>query len=73
MDVSSSLMFMSAEDAVKRIRSYGTQRLVYGSDFPLWNPVQEWERFSNLPLTEDERDQITYKTALNVLGDRISL
>lgn len=73
MDVSSSLMFMSLEDAVKRIRSYGTERLVYGSDFPLWNPTEEWERFLKLPLTEEEQEQITYKTALTVLGDGISL
>ncbi len=73
MDVSSSLMFMSPEEAVKRIRGYGASRLVYGSDYPLWNPVTEWDRFSRLPLTDGEREQICWKTAASLLEGRIPL
>lgn len=67
MDVSSSLMFMDKESAVKLIRRYGTQRLVYGTDFPLWDPVQEMERFMQLALTDAEREQIFCMTAQNLL------
>jgi len=69
MDISSSFMFMTREKAVKLIRTYGTERLVYGSDFPLWNPVEEVKRFLSLGLTDAEIEQIAYKTALRVLKE----
>lgn len=68
MDVSSSLMFMSQEEAVRRIRDYGAERLVYGTDFPLWDPVQEVKRFQSLPLTAEEFDLISHKNAEALLG-----
>lgn len=67
MDISSSLMFMSQETAVHYIRAYGPERLVYGSDFPLWDPVQEVRRFQELPLTAAEQEQIAWKTAAAIL------
>lgn len=70
MDVSSSLMFMSREEAVKRIRAYGAERLLYGTDFPLWDPVEEVKRFQSLPLTGEEFDLISHKNALELLGNR---
>lgn len=68
MDVSSSLMFMDRETAVRYIRHYGTERLVYGSDYPLWDPEVEVKRFLSLDLTDAEVEQITYKTAAGMLG-----
>jgi len=67
MDVSSALMFLSKESALHYIRSYGTERLVYGTDYPLWDPVQEMQRFLSLKLTDDEVEQITWKTPCAVL------
>lgn len=69
MDISSALMFMDRETAVRYIRHYGPERLVYGSDFPLWDPVVEVERFLSLGLTDGEMEQIAYKTAMRILGD----
>lgn len=68
MDISSSLMFMSREDAVRRIRAYGAERLMYGTDFPLWDPIEEVARFQSLPLTAEEFDLISHKNALRILG-----
>lgn len=62
-DVSSSLMFMSEGVAEHYIRAFGAERLVYGSDYPLWNPVQEVQRFFRLKLTDSEFEQIAHKTA----------
>lgn len=70
MDVSSSLMFMSREEAVRRIRNYGAERLLYGTDFPLWDPVQEVKRFQSLPLTGEEFDLISHKNAEVLLENR---
>lgn len=67
VDVSSSIMFMPPEKAVEYIRAFGTERVMFGSDFPLWNPDTEFERFMTLPLTDVEREQIAYTTAAEFL------
>ena len=67
-DVSSSLMFMEEGVAEKYINHYGADRLVYGSDFPMWDPVREMERFMRLKLTDDQKEQIAHITAEGILG-----
>ena len=62
-DVSSSLMFMEKGMAEKYINSYGAERMAYGTDYPLWDPVTEMERFMQLKLTDDQFEQICHKTA----------
>ena len=62
-DVSSSLMFMAPGEAENYINLYGAERFVYGSDYPLWDPVTEMERFLRLQLTEAQKEQIFHKTA----------
>lgn len=68
VDISSSLMFMPPETAVKHIRAYGADRVLFGSDYPLWNPAREVERFMQLPLTDDEREKIAHVNAEKLLG-----
>lgn len=67
-DVSSSLMFMEEGVAEKYIRHYGAERFVYGSDFPMWDPVTEMARFLKLKLTDGEFEQIAHITAENLLN-----
>ncbi len=66
-DVSSSMMFMEPGVAEKYIRHYGAERFVYGSDYPMWNPINEMERFQKLALTDSEKEQIAWKTAVELL------
>lgn len=66
-DTSSSLMFMEPGVAEEHIRHYGAERFMYGTDFPMWDPVVEVERFFNLDLTDDEKEQIAWKTAAQLL------
>ena len=66
-DVSSSLMFMGEGVAEDYIRRYGAERFVYGSDYPMWDPVQEMERFMQLKLTPNQFEQIAHKTAEVIL------
>ena len=61
-DVSSSIMFMKEGDAERYIRIYGAERMAFGTDYPLWDPVLETKRFRQLKLTDDEFDQIGHKT-----------
>ena len=63
------MIFMADGVAEKYIRKYGAERMVYGTDFPLWDPRTEVKRFLELKLSQDEMEQIAYKTALHILKE----
>ena len=66
-DVSSSMMFMDDGVAEKYIRAFGPERMAFGTDYPLWDPVKETKRFMELKLTDDEFEQIGHKTVEQLL------
>lgn len=66
-DVSSSMMFMEDGVAEKYIRAFGAERMAFGTDYPLWDPIKETKRFLELKLTDDEFDQIGHKTVERIL------
>ena len=66
-DISSAMMFMEKGEAERYINHYGAERMAYGTDYPLWNPVQEVKRFQQLDLTDAQFDQIAHKTAERIL------
>ena len=66
-DVSSSMMFMEKGIPEKFINIYGAERMAFGTDYPLWDPVPETKRFLQLNLTDEQFEQIGYKTAERIL------
>ena len=67
LDVSSALMMMQPGDAEKYINIYGAERMAFGTDYPMWDPVTEVTRFRQLRLHPEQLEQIAYKTAANLL------
>ena len=63
VDCSSSLYALPPEEAAKIIREYGADRVVFGTDYPMWNPETELHRFFGLGLTEEENEKILHKNA----------
>ncbi|MDR0495719.1 MAG: amidohydrolase family protein [Treponema sp.] len=68
-DVSSSLSFIGRRRAAELIRSYGAERFLFGSDYPMWDPAACLEEFMALDLTDGEREQILWKNARGILDD----
>ena len=68
VDCSSSLYAITPEKATEVIRAYGAERVMFATDYPMWNPKEELERFDKLDLTQEEREQILYKTASKLFG-----
>lgn len=64
VDSSSSLFALDPAEAARIMRSYGIDRVLYGTDFPMWHPVGELRRFDALPLTDDEREKVLWKNHL---------
>ncbi|MDO4493139.1 MAG: amidohydrolase family protein [Clostridia bacterium] len=71
VDCSSSLFAMSPEEAADLIRGYGADRVFFGTDFPMWDPVEEVDRVNRLPITETEREKIFALNALNYFGSEL--
>ena len=67
-DVSSSMMFMEPGIAEKFINIYGAERMAFGTDYPLWDPIPETKRFLELKLTDEQFEQIGHKTAERILN-----
>jgi len=67
MDLSSSIRFMDPGIPEQYINLYGAERIAFGSDYPLFDPVEELERFLRLKLTEAQTEQILHKTAERIL------
>ena len=60
VDCSSSLYAISPEKAKELIHAYGVERVLFGTDYPLWTPEEELDRFMKIDLTEKEREDIFY-------------
>lgn len=63
VDCSSSLYAISPETAKELIMIYGTDRVLFGTDYPLWTPESEIERFMKIDLTDRQREDILYNNA----------
>jgi predicted TIM-barrel fold metal-dependent hydrolase len=68
VDCSSSMYALSAEKTCEIIRAYGADRVLYGTDFPMWPMETELERFYALDLTEEEREMILHRNAERLFG-----
>ena len=51
------------EEGKALIEAYGADKVLFGTDFPMWDPSDELERLYALGLGEDELDNILYKNA----------
>ena len=67
VDLSSSLYALSPETALDLIHAYGADKVLWGTDYPMWDAVSEMEYFNKIDLTEKERSQILYENASKLL------
>ncbi len=68
VDTSSSLYALEPERARALIDSFGTDKVLFGTDYPMWEAAEELERFNRIPLTVEEREMILHKNAEKLLG-----
>lgn len=68
VDCSSSLYAISPEKAKELMHAYGTDRVLFGTDYPLWTPESEMERFMQVDLSDEEREDIFYNNTAKLFG-----
>lgn len=68
VDTSSSFTTTGLVRAKELIRIYGAQRVLFGTDFPMWDLKDEVENLEKMKLTDEEYEYIFYKNAFRILG-----
>lgn len=67
VDTSSSLYAISKEKARDIIFTYGTDRVLFGTDYPMWDPTDEIQKILALGLSEEDNRKIFFDNAYNLL------
>ena len=67
-DTSSSLFVIDQKRAYTFIEKYGREKFMFGTDFPMWEPKGELERFMALGLDTETRDMILYSNFKRFYG-----
>lgn len=70
VDCSSSFPFIGAKRGGELIRLWGAERVLWGTDYPMWSPKTELDTFFSLGLSDEEMRMILSENALRVYGFR---
>ena len=63
VDTSSTLYRWPAGKATEAVRRFGVENVLFGTDYPMWSPREELQRFMQLDLTDREREDILWNNA----------
>ena len=63
VDSSSTSFWVPPERIKELINAYGTEHVLFGSDYPMWNPADELKAIERLKLPASQLDLILYKNA----------
>lgn len=68
VDTCSSFEFLTDEQIRKYIFMYGPERVIFGSDYPMWNAEKELDRLFSLGLLEEHYEMILHENLERLLG-----
>ena len=71
MDCSSSFWWLGLETSKRLIRLYGSDRVLFGTDYPFWPLRNEVERLFALGLEPEEYENICWRNASKLYGLRL--
>jgi predicted TIM-barrel fold metal-dependent hydrolase len=68
VDLSSASEFIGLTRMEELIALYGARRVLFGSDYPMFNPQEELATFGKLRLSDGDRELILCQNALRLLS-----
>ncbi len=68
VDTSSSLYEMTSDQALGLIELYGADHVLFGTDYPMWDPQAELDLIERLGLTDSVREKILHGNAERLFG-----
>ena len=63
MDASSTFSWIGRRHMRELIRMWGADRVMFGSDYPMWDPTHELNEMLNCKLTDDELEKVLWRNA----------
>ena len=66
VDTSSSLYELDPDTARDIIRAFGSERVMFGTDYPMWPVSAELKHMEALGLTDEEYENIYWRTCANL-------
>ena len=67
LDTSSTIAIRGVEACKESILKFGADRFLFGSDYPMWSPTEELQRFLSFGLSEEENRMILSGNAKKLL------
>jgi len=58
---------LTDDEAVELIRKIGTDRVLFGTDYPWFNPAWDLKRFVSLGFSDDEKKALLGENARRIL------
>lgn len=71
LDISSSMRSLGPRRTRELVYRYGCDRILFGSDFPMWKPAEVLAQFSSLGFGEAEMEAMCWHNAERFLGREI--
>lgn len=76
VDSSSSVAFTGTRHLAELVHLWGADRVMFGSDFPMWDPAEEFDQqiTQQLPgtFTDDELEKLLFRNAERFCGVKVS-
>lgn len=69
LETAFTIAFTGEERFLELVRAHGAERVAFGSDGPLGDVAAELRRFDALPLGDDEREAVMWRTAARLLRE----
>jgi predicted TIM-barrel fold metal-dependent hydrolase len=69
LDLSSSIPFLGLRRSSELIGIYGAERILFGSDYPMWDPAACLAEFQKLELSDTQKELILCGNAKRLLGN----
>lgn len=66
-DISAISGYISHDQLSRIVKKHGADKILFGSDSPWSDPVNEINMVDSLDLTDEEKDMIFYKNAMDIL------
>jgi predicted TIM-barrel fold metal-dependent hydrolase len=71
MDISSASIYLGPRRTRELIEIYGAERIMFGTDFPMWDPIEEADRFRAVELNDADRELIAWRNAERFVGESL--
>ncbi len=71
IDASSAQLYLGQRRTRELTRMWGTDRVMFGSDYPMWDPAAEYHQFVGAGFSDDELENLLWHNAERFAGVKV--